>query len=443
MSLNYPENFFDNFSIDIFKAAVEALDYMYDLDIDVHRAVESMKDASVEEMRSLLEKPEVLVNSYSMESMLADMSPIGTPTAPVRIIPTSLEGRFHEVMGDVIHCNRFIGFGDRLESMTRGYFSTTPVLVSALTEKIECFLCTDENYTTSFEKSFDKLIADCLALCARYDDNDEVKPLMAIIIVKEVIDRCIRETQCDLDKSIRKVNPGFNFKTFTEFIYSIIDSNREKYEGYYRNSLKFANGIQSDREYTKVYDRCNGLTCDTATEAMRGGNTRGGSKVMKDLKDEGYAAYKIYKRHEENYDNQATKLAGWAKKIAFGDKREEIIEGKKWTVMGVAKKMLGTVALFSINPVVGVLGTVTKYAVDKRLTYKERMQILKELENEQTMIKEKIEDARSAGDNKAKYALMRVDNELSQAISKIRTAAQTTKNMQNSVRTVLSRGSGT
>ena len=46
--------------------------------------------------------------------------------------------------------------------------------------------------------------------------------------------------------------------------------------------------------------------------------------------------------------------------------------------------------------------------------------ILNELELELKMVKEKIEDARSAGDNEKKYQLMRIENSIEKNIQHIR-----------------------
>lgn len=69
-----------------------------------------------------------------------------------------------------------------------------------------------------------------------------------------------------------------------------------------------------------------------------------------------------------------------------------------------------TAALF--GPVVATIGLIGKIAVDEYLDEKERREILREFEQELKIIDEKIDDAKSQGDNKQKYELMRLKDRL-------------------------------
>ena len=53
---------------------------------------------------------------------------------------------------------------------------------------------------------------------------------------------------------------------------------------------------------------------------------------------------------------------GYLKKMIVGDKRKEIIEGRKFTPIGLLKKLLGGYVVFSINPIVGALTLITRRA---------------------------------------------------------------------------------
>jgi hypothetical protein len=106
--------------------------------------------------------------------------------------------------------------------------------------------------------------------------------------------------------------------------------------------------------------------------------------------------------------------------LFVGDVRTEIIEGKKYTVIGLVKKVLRTAAIFSIGPIKGLFAFVARYALRKNITISERRKLIIELERELEIIEEKLEDAKSDGNRKAKYALMRTTAEIKEAIRKIR-----------------------
>lgn len=133
-----------------------------------------------------------------------------------------------------------------------------------------------------------------------------------------------------------------------------------------------------------------------------------------------YHAYKNYKNSEQKVDSQITKMVQAAKKLAIGDTRTEIIEGKKFSAIGLLKKALSTAAIFAFGPIKGLILLVIKYALKGKTTAAERKKILLELQVELDMITEKIEDAKGDGNRQAKYAMMRTKAELEAAIAKIR-----------------------
>lgn len=473
MSVKFSEDYFKSFTKEKFRDTINALSARFDMNLDVDKIVDQNKDATPAELRRLCENPELLVLNSEPEDeeateALADYSCIA-PSQKVVVVHRPLpetkaihnrvasinkdvlidtqDDRFIDILGDIKWCNSYHDMTDRLDKLTGNYFTATRAMVMDLQIAITGFF-SDEVYNRKFLTFFNNNMRHWLSICARYDDNDIINPLKAIVIIKEVIDehlntRVVNDAVTDRvvhDVLFRQINPSFNFKTFKEYIYNYIDEYRGLYSDFYMYLLKKANSITTDKEFNQVYDEIHNITAAYPYIISTEATTKGASKVMKDVKDTGYKAYKTYKKHEENYDNQVTKLANFAKKMVFGDKREEIIEGKKWTVMGILKKVLGTVALFSFNPVVGLIGTVVLYATDKKMTYEERMKILKELENELAMINEKIEDAKAAGDNQAKYQLMRTANELSEAINKIRIAAKRGATAKATVRQALTGG---
>lgn len=145
-----------------------------------------------------------------------------------------------------------------------------------------------------------------------------------------------------------------------------------------------------------------------------------------------YRGYKTYKDNEEKVDSQLTSITKAIGQKVVGletDKiRDEVIEGKKITVIGTLKKALGTVGIFSVNKMAGLIAVVTHFYLHDRVTNKERKRVCLELEAEIEIVNEKIEDARADGNRKAKYDLMRTKNNLEVALRKIKSKADSSHN---------------
>ena len=144
-----------------------------------------------------------------------------------------------------------------------------------------------------------------------------------------------------------------------------------------------------------------------------------------------YHGYKKYNDEAQKIDSQVTGITKTLAKKVVGledDKiRDEVIEGKKITVFGVLKKILHTVAIFSVSKVAGVIAVVTHFYLGHKIKNSERKRVCMELENEIKMVDEKIEDARQDGNRQAKYNLMRTRNNLQIALNKIRSASRGAK----------------
>ena len=132
-----------------------------------------------------------------------------------------------------------------------------------------------------------------------------------------------------------------------------------------------------------------------------------------------YKAYRTYKSAEEKIDSQLTKAAKGIERAINGDPQTEIIEGRNFTVIGVLKKILHTVGLFSIGKVKAIIFLVVRFALRKKTRDAERRKICLELETEIELITEKIEDARGDGNREAKYAMMRTKKELENALKRV------------------------
>jgi len=179
--------------------------------------------------------------------------------------------------------------------------------------------------------------------------------------------------------------------------------------------------IEEDPEYEKNYD-------GPEIEAKQ--STKGykkASKVQSDGERKIYNAYKKYKDSEAKVDSQLSKMLSAAKRAFSQDKTEEIIEGKKFTPLGLLKKILITGAIFNYSKTAGFIYLLVSHTISKRRTKKQKSEILLQIETELKMMDEKIEDARGDGNRRAKYALMRTKTELERARDKIKYDLKATK----------------
>lgn len=167
------------------------------------------------------------------------------------------------------------------------------------------------------------------------------------------------------------------------------------------------------------------------------------SKTIHDAQNKIYKAYKAYKDEESKVDSQLSKAIIAMKKVATGDIRTQLIEGKEFSAIGLLKKVLGTVALFNVSKVALIIGIVVRYAAKKQTTDSERKKILLELKGELEMIEEKIEDAKGDGNRKAKYELMRVRTELKNAIDRIQYGLDADKGSMKTAKNILSQQKAT
>ena len=151
------------------------------------------------------------------------------------------------------------------------------------------------------------------------------------------------------------------------------------------------------------------------------------SKVQSDGERKIYKAYSKYKNAESKVDSQLSKMLTSAKKAFSQDKTEEIIEGKKFTPIGLLKKILTTSAIFSYSKIAGFLYLIVGHTLSKKRTNRQREDIIIQMNEEIKLLDEKIEDARGDGNRKAKYALMRTRGEIVRARDKIKYGLKATK----------------
>lgn len=113
-----------------------------------------------------------------------------------------------------------------------------------------------------------------------------------------------------------------------------------------------------------------------------------------------------------------------AKNIKYGiqnNKRNDIIENNFIPKLSkLIKRAIILGATWAINPAIATLGAVTAFILSKKGTATQRKRILKDINNELELVKEKIKDADSNNDKKEKYQLIRLRQKLENNRDKIK-----------------------
>lgn len=145
----------------------------------------------------------------------------------------------------------------------------------------------------------------------------------------------------------------------------------------------------------------------------------------KDIKSVGLSighAFKTFNDSKEQIENQMDKGFNALKDALFGTKkiRTTIVEGKKFSITSLFKKLIGLMCLFSFGKVKAILFLIVRAVNKGKITKAERRKIIMDIEEELELIEEKINDASADGDRKAKYSLMRSRAELKNALARIK-----------------------
>ena len=139
-----------------------------------------------------------------------------------------------------------------------------------------------------------------------------------------------------------------------------------------------------------------------------------------------YPLYAAYKREQGKIDAQISKIVANASKTLVGldsdTMQRRVLGANQFSILKTLKSLILTYAVFSVSKIGGLILLITRMALRKGATKRERKKILNELENEIEIVEEKINDARGTDDREAKYALMRTKQNLETAVKKIKYA---------------------
>lgn len=164
----------------------------------------------------------------------------------------------------------------------------------------------------------------------------------------------------------------------------------------------------------------------TVSDAIYRGSRTAKSKATKaigTIKQSVSGIAKVAKNSEDN----ANEVINNVKQLDYDERRERIIKGG---FMRKLKKIIRDgilyAALWQVKPVIAAIVFLGRTAIDKNADNNTRRDILTELEGELRITEEKISDAQSKGDNKAKYNLMRIKNQLEREIERIKSGLPAT-----------------
>ena len=142
-----------------------------------------------------------------------------------------------------------------------------------------------------------------------------------------------------------------------------------------------------------------------------------GARKTRDALEHGAVAAQKAAEHVNNF------VSSTVQKILdapYKEKREEILKGGyKVKLTNLVKDGIRHGIAFAINPVLGAISVLSKVANDASVDMRVRREILQDLKMELKMVEEKIEDARSDGNKKEKYQLMRTKQKLENEIVRI------------------------
>jgi len=292
----------------------------------------------------------------------------------------------------------------------------------------------EDRYTKYFGNDTREIIATLMTVCDCKDDNEAKEVTKSFVIkympkykkVSPAIMKCMMNDAVALTDIIRKSNMirTGNLKV-QDLLYSMWGL--EDYD----HTVIEVEDTDPDKFSMDILEEITNM--DVGNEASTNTSVR-----MNDAERKIYKAYRNYKASEEKVDSQITKAAVGIKNVLTGDVRAEVIEGKKFSAIGLLKRLLGTVALFSFSKIGAVVTIVVGYALKKDTRISERRRIIMELETEITMIDEKIKDARGDGNREAKYAMMRTKAELENALKKIRYGMEADTRSVSSAKAILS-----
>lgn len=171
----------------------------------------------------------------------------------------------------------------------------------------------------------------------------------------------------------------------------------------------------------------NSSTANLSLHAKSGASTHKIKSVMDTGAQNINRAYKKYKQIEGSVDKTLTGLVGKIKQAIEGDQNTILIEGKKFTVLGLLKKILLTVGLFNYSKLKAILILICGKHLRNKARKSERIKLIAELETELEIVEEKIRDASGDDNREAKYDMMRTRAAIKEALTRLKYSTDAVK----------------
>ena len=160
------------------------------------------------------------------------------------------------------------------------------------------------------------------------------------------------------------------------------------------------------------------------TNPMKGINLNNLKLALTGLKAKAKDMSQKEKEFSRNLDNEARRLVKSMKQALISDRREAIIKGSVIPSFSKCLKIaVGLILVAKIpvyGPAIAIISAVGGFAASKRLTKKERLLLLDDIDIELKVIEKEISEAESAGKTKKYRELLRIQKDLQRQYNRIK-----------------------
>lgn len=288
-------------------------------------------------------------------------------------------------------------FEKKFDVVVAGANYNESVRQSVLLSKKVVSLCDQKLKSKPIKESFDSII----------DELEEIEDML-----NDVTDEDLQDIESELMGDLELTE-----ESFTEFIYENFLSEDDVT---LENLSVVYSYLEEYRYKSENYEMLQESIKEKAAKAIdkgsRAATTAAGAAIKK-----GEKTKTIISKAGERVDNLVNGTINKIKKLDSNKRREKLLQGgTRMQILRVIRTAITSGAAYAINPVLGGITLLTSIAMDKNLDRKERIRLLRDLEQELKIVEEKIDDAKSEGDKKNKYNLMRIHDKLENDIAKVK-----------------------
>ena len=263
-----------------------------------------------------------------------------------------------------------------------------------------------DDQVSMFTESYTRYCYDTIVL---ESNNSEQKYLKEVNQINKIADEWVREEFVPLDVQIEALDALFAIAEATPTM------SKPKVGADSANNKSTTNDTKEDNPNTKVDEsRKNpfaGIKLSSIQLYLQGLKAK-----MKDMSAK-------EKEISRNLDNNFRRLVKGMKDALISDRREAIIKGSVIPSFSKCIKIaigLAGLGLITGNPTVPLLTAIGGFAVSKRLTHKERILLLDEIETELEVLEKEISMAESKNQIKKYRALLKYKKDLQRQYQRIR-----------------------